>query len=86
MLPLAKVAAVAQTFCDPEGRNDAAFDALPGLSSRLGGPAILSTGLVEVRSEPVPLGENGLQEGVEPFCAGHRLLQLGEKKARIHIS
>ena len=54
--------------------------ALTGLASRLGSPSIFSAGLVEVRSEPVPFGQNGLQEGIELFRAHHRLLQLREKK------
>jgi hypothetical protein len=86
MLPLAKVAAEAQFLRDLEARNYAAFDALSGFSGRLGCSSIFSAGLVEVRSEAIPLGKNRLQKGVQPFRAGHRFLQLLEKWAGIHIS
>ena len=86
MLPLVKVAAEPQTLRDLEGRNDAALDALSGLPGRLGCSPIFSAGLVEVRSEAIPFGQNGLQEGLEPFRAGHRFLQLREKEAGVHIS
>ena len=49
---------------------------LPAVSE----PFDIPEGLVEVRSEPVPFGQNGLQEGMELFRAHHRLLQLREKK------
>jgi hypothetical protein len=39
-----------------------------------------------VRREAIPLGENRLQEGVQPFRAGHRFLQLRKKLAGIHLS
>jgi len=83
---LTKVATETQFLRDLEGREDAAFDAFPGLTSRLRGPSIFSAGLVEVRREAIPLGENRLQEGVELFGAGHRFLQLREKLAGVHIS
>jgi hypothetical protein len=86
MLPLPKVATETQAFRDLETRNYAAFDAFTGLPGRLGCPAIFSARLVEVRSKPVPFGEHRLQEGVQLFRAGYRLLQLREKKASIHIS
>ena len=86
VLPLTKVATKPQFLRDLEGRNDTAFDALTGLPGRLRGPSIFSAGLVEVRCEAIPLGENRLQEGVEPFGAGHRFLQLREKLAGVHIS
>jgi hypothetical protein len=37
-------------------------------------------------SEAIPLGQNRLQKGVQPFRAGHRFLQLIEKRASIRIS
>lgn len=83
---MAKVTPVAQAFCDSEGRNDAAFDALTGFSGYFRGPSIFSAGLVEVCGEAIPFGENRLQEGMEPFRAGHRFLQLREKLAGVHIS
>jgi hypothetical protein len=86
MLPLPKVATETQAFRDLETRNYAAFDAFTGLPGRLGCPAIFSAGLVEMSREAIPLGENRLQEGVQLFRAGYRLLQLREKKASIHIS
>jgi hypothetical protein len=86
MLPLAKVAAEPQFLRDLEGRNYAAFDALTGLPGRLEGPSIFSAGLVEMSRKAIPFGKNGLQDGVQLFRARHRLLQLREKKAGIHIS
>lgn len=86
MLPLAQVAVETQFLRHLEGRNDTAFDALTGLPGYLGGPSIFSAGLVEMRCEAIPLDENRLQEGMEPFGAGHRFLQLHEKLAGIHIS
>jgi hypothetical protein len=80
---LAKVATVAQAFCNPEGRNYAAFNALTGLASRFGCPPILSAGLVEMCCEAIPCGENGLQKGVQLFGTGHRFLQLLEKEPSI---
>jgi hypothetical protein len=86
VLPLAKVTAETQFLRDLEARNDTALDALTGLASRLGCSPIFSAGLIEMSREAVSLGENRLQKAMEPFRAGHRFLQLLEKKARIHIS
>jgi hypothetical protein len=86
MLPLAIVATKSQAFRDLERRNYAAFNALTGLASRLGCPPIFSPGLVKMGSEAISLSENRLQKGVEPFRAGHRFLQLLEKRTGIHIS
>jgi hypothetical protein len=47
------------------------FPDLPAVSDA---PPIFSAGLVEVRREAIPLGQNRLQKGVEPFRAGHRFL------------
>ena len=86
MLPLTKVAAETQAFRNLERRNYAAFNALAGLACRLGCSPIFSAGLVEVRCKAVPFGQNGLQKGVQSFGAGHRFLQLVEKRASGHIS
>jgi hypothetical protein len=49
-------------------------------------PFAIPARLVEVSSEAVPFGQNGLQKGVQPFGAGNRFLQLLEKQVSIHIS
>jgi hypothetical protein len=72
VLPLAKVATVAQAFRDLERRNYAAFHALSGLTGHLRGLPIFSTGLVEMSREAIPFGQNSLQKGVQASCSSSR--------------
>ena len=86
MLPLAKIATKTQTFRDLKRRNYAALHALTGLTGRLRSSPIFSAGLVEMSSEAIPFGQNRLQKGMQSFRAGHRFLQLLEKRASVHTS
>ena len=86
VLPLAEVATEAQALGDLEGRYNAAFNALAGLTGRLGCGPIFSTRLVEMSSEAIPFGQHRLQQDAQFFGAGHRFLQLVEKRASVHIS
>jgi len=86
VLPLAEVATEAQALGDLEGRDNAAFNALTGLTGRLGCGPIFSTRLVKMSSKAIPFGQRRLQQEVQFFGAGHRFLQLVEKRASVHIS
>jgi Rieske Fe-S protein len=86
VLPLAEVTPEAQGFSDSEGGDHTAFDAFTGLTGHLGCAAIFSTRLVEMSSEAIAFGQHGLQEEAQFFGAGHRFLQLADKRSAVHIS